>query len=78
MGPFCYLCFVSVFVMHSLFFVVLCSPAGRGWYLGSRVCGIFLCFVLLSHVVSLVRCGDWLYQFLIFILFFTLNNKLFV
>ena len=30
------------------------------------------CFFVLSHVVSWVRCGTWLYRFLIFAIFLTL------
>ena len=46
MDPFCYLCFVLIFVMPpSLFLVALWSPAGRGWHFGSLVSGVVLCFV---------------------------------
>ena len=42
---FCYFCFGLVFVMPPcLFLVALWSPSGRGWPLGSLVCGVFLCF----------------------------------
>ena len=64
-----------------LFLVTFWSPSGRGWPLGSLVCGMFLCFLvflLISHVVFRVGCGAGLYLFLIFVFFFTLNNKLFV
>ena len=45
MDPFCYLCFVLVFVIpSSLFSLALWSPAGRGWPLGSLVGGVFLVF----------------------------------
>ena len=30
---------------------------GRDWPLGSIVCDVFLCILLLSHLVSWVRCG---------------------
>ena len=45
--PFCYLCFMLVFVKPScLILVALWSPAGRGWPLCSLVCGVllFCCF----------------------------------
>ena len=55
-----------------LFIDALLSPAGKGWPLGSRLwCPI----VKLSRtfpLVSGVRCGAWLYRFLIFALFLTL------
>ena len=77
--PICYICCMLVFIMPSyLFLATLWSPADMGWPL---VCGVFLLLVfllLLSHVVSQVQCGDWLYQFPIFAFFFTLNNKLFL
>ena len=38
----------------------------------------FYVFLLLSNVVSRVACGAWLYQFLIFALNLTLNNRLLV
>ena len=44
---------------------------GKCWPL---ICDVFLFFLLLSHVVSWVRCSTWLYQFLIFAFFFTLLN----
>ena len=43
---------------------------GNGWPLGS-CWWCFLNFVLLSHVVSWVRCDTWLYRFLIFAVFLT-------
>ena len=33
---------------------------------------MFIVFLLLSHVVSWVRCGTWLYHFLIFAVFLNL------
>ena len=61
----CLLC-----VRTCLFIDVLWSPAGKGltsWlsFVMSNVC------LSLSHVVSSVRCGTWLYRFLIFALFLT-------
>ena len=42
---------------------------GKTWPLGSLVCDVF--FVLsLSHTVLWVRCGTWLYRFLIFFFYF--------
>ena len=35
------------------------------------VCDVY-CVLILSHVVSWVRCGTWLYRFLIFAVFLTL------
>ena len=70
----CYLCFMLIFIMSScLFLAALWSPAGIGYPL---VCGVFMRFVV-CHVVSRVRCGAWLYQFLNYT-FFIMNNKLFV
>ena len=37
------------------------------------VCDVRLCLLLLSHVVSKVRCGTWLYRFLILASFLTLD-----
>ena len=67
----CHLCFVClvVFMLSRLFIAVLWSPAGKGltsWLL----LVIFIVFSLLSHVVSLVTCGTWLYRLLIFAAFF--------
>ena len=56
MDHFCYLCFL--FVMFSRLFIVdLWSPAGKGlasWF-SCVLC--FIVYLLLSNVVSLVRCG---------------------
>ena len=35
---------------------------------------MFIIFLLLSHVVSWVRCGTWLYRYLIIAVFLTFNN----
>ena len=51
-----------------LFIAALWSPAGKGltsWLL----LVMFIVFLLLSHVVSWVRCGAWLYRFPIFAVF---------
>ena len=64
--------FCLAFLMLSrLFIAALWSPALKGltsWLL------LVMCFVflLLSHVVSWVRCGTRLYSFLIFDVFLTL------
>ena len=58
MDHFCYLCFVFV-MLSCLFIAALWLP------LGSLVCDVYL-LLSLSQVVSLVRCGTWLYRFLIF------------
>ena len=46
---------------------------GKGWPLGSRLLCLFV-FLSLSHVVSWVRCGTWLYRFLIFATFLTFST----
>ena len=56
--PFCYLCFMLVLVMPPcLFLAALLLPAGMGWPLGFLVCGVFLCFLLLFHMMSRLGCG---------------------
>ena len=58
-GVFCYVCFV--FVMLSCLFVQPCGHLlGKGWPLGSLVCGVLLCFdtfpcVVLGRVWYLVE-----------------------
>ena len=55
MDHLCYLCLVIVMLLR-LFIAALCSPAGKGltsWLLFV----MFIVVVLLSHVVSWVRCG---------------------
>ena len=46
---------------------------GKGWPLGSYLWCLFA-FLSLSHVVSWLRCGTWLYRFLIFVAFLTFNT----
>ena len=62
-----------VFLMLSrLFIAALWSPAGKGltsWLL----LVMFIVLLLLSHVVSGIRCGTSLIRFLIFAIFLTLN-----
>ena len=62
---FCYLCIVFV-MLSCLFIAALWSPDGKGlaFWLSSIL--RFIVFLSLSHVVSWVRCGTWLYRFLIF------------
>ena len=64
----CYLCLVFV-MLSRLFIAALWSPAGKG--LTS-----WLLFVMFNcvFVVSRVRCGTWLYQILIFVIFLTLTH----
>ena len=60
--PFCYLSFVLVFVTLScLFLAALWSPAVLAvlWVM-------FSCVLSPSDMVSWLRCGTWLYRFLIF------------
>ena len=55
MDHLCYLCLVVVMLMR-LFIAALWSPAGKG--LTSLLLFVmFIVVVLLSHVVSWVRCG---------------------
>ena len=69
---FCYLCFLFV-MLSCLFIAALCSSAGKGLtsWLFCMLC--FIVFLSLSHVVSGVRCGTWLYLFLIFASLLTLK-----
>ena len=67
---FCYLCFYFVFVMMSNF-VITCWE--RGWPLGSFVFCVFICFSV-SHMVYPIKCGTWLYRFLIFAFLFTFSQ----
>ena len=61
------------FVLVCLFLAAVWSPAGKGltYWLSCMWC--FLFFLSLSHMVSWIRCGIWLYQFLIFPVFLTWN-----
>ena len=60
-----------MFLMLSrLFIAALCSPAGKGltfWLL----LVMFIVFLLLSNVVSWVRCSTGFNRFLIFAIFLT-------
>ena len=73
MDPFCYLCFTFVFIILSCLLQPCGHLLGKGWPLNSLVCDVSLCFSL-SHMVPRVRCGTWLYRFLIVAFFFTLKK----
>ena len=61
-----------VVMLSRLFIDALWSPAGKG--LTSWLSFLMLnCVLSLSHVLSWVRCGTCLYQFLIFATFLTLH-----
>ena len=68
-------CLCLVFAMLSrLFMAALWSPEGKGlasWLLFV----MFIVVLLLSHLVSLDRCGTWLYCFLIFDVFLTFMHS---
>ena len=54
---------------------VLCGHLlGKGWPLGSRLW--FYCEFVTFPLVSWVRCGTWLYRFLIFAPLLTLETKI--
>ena len=63
------LCFCSVLCLlclcARLFICALWSPAGKRADLLALVCGVYCEFVTFP-LVSWVRCGTWLYRFLIF------------
>ena len=63
-------------VCYSFELVCLLMPCGhllgKGWPLGSRLWCLIVCLSL-SHVLSWVSGGVWLYPFLIFALFLTLK-----
>ena len=57
-----------MFLTLSRMFIAALWSSGKmltSWFLLM----MFIVFVLLSHVVSWVRCGTWLYRFLIFDIF---------
>ena len=69
MDHLCYLCLVFVKLLCP-FTAALWSFAWKGLtYWLSFV--MLYCVLSLSHVVSWVRCGTWLYRLLIFAAFFT-------
>ena len=61
-------CFVNLVRHYGL--ASLASRAGKGLTLWLLLV-TFIVFFLLSHVVPWVRCGTWLYRFLIFVVFLT-------
>ena len=70
MDHLCFLCLVFLMLLL-MFITALWSPAYKvltSWLL----LVMFIVFLLLSHVVSWVRCGTLLYRFLIFASFPTL------
>ena len=75
---FSYLCFVLacflVCLFSCLFVVALWSPAGKGLTSWISCVWCFIVILLLSHVVSWVRCGAWFYQSLIFAFFLTFET----
>ena len=73
MDHLCFLCLVFLMFLR-LYIAALWSPAGKG--LAPRLLLVmFIVFLLLSHVVSWVRCGIRLYRFLTFASFLTLIVK---
>ena len=67
----CYFCLVLLCFHERLFVDALWSPAGKE--LTSWLSFVMSnCDVITFPLVSLVRCGAWLYRFLIFVLFLTL------
>ena len=70
------ICVISVLFCYAFMLVCLLMPCGhllgKGWPLGSRLWCLIVSLSL-SPFVSWVRCGAWLYRFLIFALFLTLN-----
>ena len=78
LGTFPYILLIQLLNKHGflmlsrLFIAALWSPTGKGlafWLL----LVMFIVFLLLSHVISWVRCGTWLYHFLIFAVFLSLS-----
>ena len=65
---------ICVYVCHAGL-SVHCSLVATCWERANLLALLYAMFswvLLLSHVVSLVRCGTWLYRFLIFAFFLTL------
>ena len=74
MDHLCYFCLVLLCFHARLFVDALWSPAGKeltSWLLFVMV----NCDVVTFALVSWVRCGAWLYRFLIFALFLTLKTN---
>ena len=69
---YCCFCFVFVFVILTcLFLAALCLYAGKGLASWFSCIWYFLVVLSLSHTVSWVKCGTWLYRFLLFAFFLT-------
>ena len=67
--------FASVFdILPCLCLAVLWSPAGKGLTSMHFCTWHFLVLLSLFYKVSCVRCGTWLYRFLIFAFFLTFNS----
>ena len=67
----CFFCGSFLLYMSCVCRIVLsdhCCLVATCWHLGSRL-RCFIVFLSLSHVVSWVKCGTPLYQFLIFATF---------
>ena len=66
-------------MLSCLFIAALWSPAGKGLTSWFSCMWCFLVLLPLSHEASWVRCGTWLYHFLIFafflLIFLTFRNK---
>ena len=69
-----YLCLVFVMLLR-LVIAALWSSDRKDWPIGSRLWYLIV-FLSLSYVVSLVKCGTWLYRFLIFANLFSLDALL--
>ena len=69
---YCVYCHVFLSV-HCLFIAALWSHARKGLTSWLSCVWCFLVFLSLSHVVSWLKWGSWLYRFLIFAFLFTLN-----
>ena len=63
----CFLCLVFL-MLSRLFIAALWSPPGKG-LISWLLLVMFIVFLLLSQVVSWVRCGIWLYRFTYIFLF---------
>ena len=70
----CYFCLVFVMLSRICLLMPCGHLLGMGWPHGSHLWCLIMCLSL-SHVVSWVRCGTWLYRFLIFALFLTFPSK---
>ena len=70
---------VVIFEVLILDIVVIVCHELKNYCITPDSCHVLLLVLLsLSHVVSWVRCGTWLYQFLIFALFLTFTNECYI